>query len=54
MTTRVEALRKLLARPRDHVDQGRIGRVQKYATPDGREKLNFTVRVLRCVVRRTA
>lgn len=52
--TRLAALRRLVTAPRDHVDQGRIGRVQKFAEPDGREKLIYTVRVLRAVLKRVA
>jgi hypothetical protein len=52
--TRLEAMRLLVTAPRDHVDQARIGRVQKYATPDGRERMTYVVRVLKSVIRRVA
>jgi hypothetical protein len=52
--TRLTALRTLLATPRDHVDQGRIGRVQKYEKADGRERMTYVVRVLKSVIRRVA
>jgi hypothetical protein len=54
--TRLTALRTLLATPRDHVDQGRIGRVQKYDTPDGRERMTYVFKILRSIsqLRRSA
>lgn len=52
--TRLAALRVLLSMPRDHVHQGRIGRVQKWATPDGRERVTMVYRTLRSVLRRSA
>lgn len=52
--TRLDAMRALLTAPRDHADQGRIGRVQKYDKPDGRERMTYVVRVLKSVIRRVA
>lgn len=48
--TRLDALRRLLATPRDHADMGRIGfrrRVASWATADGRQRLSLVYRVLR-------
>jgi hypothetical protein len=52
--TKLDALRRLVTAPRDHHHQGRIGRVQKYARSDGREKIDRVYRILRAVARRTA
>ena len=52
--TRLDALRRLLASPRNETDLGRIGRRVLYARPDGRERLAYVVRVLRTVLRRVA
>jgi hypothetical protein len=52
--TKLAALRRLLASPRDHADMGRIGKRQIYAAADGREKQVFVVRVLRSVLRRVS
>lgn len=60
--TRREALGKLLAAPRDHADQGRIGRRfccdkrtgAAWDKPDGREKINYVFRVLKSALRMVA
>ena len=53
--TRLDALRRLVTAPRTDLDQGRIGRRVRYATPDGREKMPpMVVKVLRSVIRRIA
>lgn len=52
--TRTAALAKLLAAPRDHADQGRIGRRVLYAKADGRERLDYCIKVLKSALRRVA
>jgi hypothetical protein len=52
--TRLELLRGLMAKPRDHADQGKIGRRVLWARSDGREKLNHCVRVLKSFMRRAS
>lgn len=52
--TKLEAMRALLSKPRDHADQGRIGRRVRWAKSDGRERIDYCVRVLRAVLKRVA
>lgn len=50
--TRLTAFRRIVTAPRDHVDQGKIGRRTVYATSDGRERLIYVMRVLRSTLRK--
>ena len=52
--TRLEAFRRIVTTPRDHVDQGRIGYVQKFTKADGRERITLVFQVMRFTKRRTA
>lgn len=52
--TKLDALRKLLAQPRDHHHMGKIGQRVVYAKSDGREKVSHVFRVLRSITRRSA
>ena len=51
--TRLEALRQLLAAPRD-ADQDRIGARVIYAEPDGRQKVSLVFRVLNFTKRKVS
>ena len=52
--SRLAAMRQLLSTPRDHADQGKIGRKVLYATSDGREKRIYVYRALKSIFRRAA
>jgi hypothetical protein len=52
--TRVDAIRRLLAKPLDHVDQTRIGHRVVFAQPDTRVQLTYIVRVIRTGLKRLA
>jgi uncharacterized protein YbaA (DUF1428 family) len=52
--TKLDAMRQIVSAPRDHADQGKIGKVQKYAKPDGRERIVFAWKVLTSITKRRA
>lgn len=52
--TKLEAMRALVSKPREVVDDGKIGHRVIYAEADGREKLNLVFRVLNLTKRRAS
>ena len=53
LMTKLEAMRALVTKPRE-AGMGKIGRRVIYATSDGRERINFVLRILRSLTGKKA